>query len=483
MKRSLTALIIGTAIFSVLIGGFGPLKPETDSYIHSPVYSSGPVAEEQSAELTPAPEESSETPASGKISEDPAPDSSALKTIKGNLFDDWSAIGANYSGAYLPLSYLDLNISVRLNADGTAVMGNESEIYTGTWTEKDGRLILKEDGYDDIFECKYDQKADHLLITYKTEDGETEFVMARKGSDEVKEAQEALAEARKAAAAENSGEAGSGPVTLPTPDDGIVYETESAVLFDKEKIKAVLDPKIVLSESEGAYFTIQVDNENDYSIALAMLDDHFYINDCKLPCIPEELSNEIAANTSGATVLFHVPSEYIRLYGIEGIAKLEFIMYAQNTDDFSGTPTDSDLVTVTTGEEAVQSDFSEQLEPSYDISGITIAYGGDNTIDEDDEEFLYPLFIYLENNTDHPVSVIPDSSFVNETEFPLIMFEHLLPGKKTMARVFLEKSEAEAEEISSVETLVVSFDILNENDYTDFSTDLLTLKEDPDEAE
>ena len=63
------------------------------------------------------------------------------------------------------------------------------------------------------------------------------------------------------------------------------------------------------------------------------------------------------------------------------------------------------------------------------------------------------------------------------------MFEHLLPGKKTMARVFLEKSEAEAEDISSVETLVVSFDILNENDYTDFSTDLLTLKEDPDEAE
>jgi hypothetical protein len=52
-----------------------------------------------------------------------------------------------------------------------------------------------------------------------------------------------------------------------------------------------------------------------------------------------------------------------------------------------------------------------------------------------------------------------------------------------MARVFLEKTEAEKEDISTVETLVASFDILNENDYTDFSTDLLPLKEEPDEAE
>ena len=457
MKKSLTALTIGTAVFSVLIGGFVSLRLRTDRSVPSFVYSSASQTEKKSSV-------------------------SPLKTIKGDLFDDWSAIGANYSGAYLPLSYLDLNISVRLNKDGTILMGNENEVYTGTWTEEKGTLILKEDGYDDTFKCRYDEKADHLLITYKTEDGETEFVMARKGSDEVKEAQEALKEARKAAKEENAKEA-SGPVTLPAPDDAVIYETDSAVLFDTENIKASLDSKIVLSETEGAYFTIQADNGNDYSIALAMLDDHFYINDFKLPCVPVEQSNEIEANASKATVLFHVPSEYLRLYGIKEIAKLEFIMYAQNTDDFSGTPVDSDLVTVTCGEEAEQADLSKELQPSYDVGGIIIAYGGENAIDEDDEEFLYPFYIYLENNTDHPVSIIPDSSFVNETEIPLIMFEHLLPGKKTMARVFLEKTEAEKEDISTVETLVASFDILNENDYTDFSTDLLPLKEDPEEAE
>ena len=80
--------------------------------------------------------------------------------------------------------------------------------------------------------------------------------MARKGSDEVKEAQEALKEARKAAKEENAKEA-SGPVTLPAPDDAVIYETDSAVLcLTRENIKASLDSKIVLSETEGAYFTI-----------------------------------------------------------------------------------------------------------------------------------------------------------------------------------------------------------------------------------
>ena len=107
MKKSLTALTIGTAVFSVLIGGFVSLRPRTDRSVPSFVYSSASQTEKKSSV-------------------------SPLKTIKGDLFDDWSAIGANYSGAYLPLSYLDLNISVRLNKDGTILMGNENEVYTGT---------------------------------------------------------------------------------------------------------------------------------------------------------------------------------------------------------------------------------------------------------------------------------------------------------------------------------------------------------------
>ena len=53
----------------------------------------------------------------------------------------------------------------------------------------------------------------------------------------------------------------------------------------------------------------------------------FYIKDFKLPCVPVEQSNEIGSkHLPKATVLFHVPSEYLRLYGIKEIAKLEFIM-------------------------------------------------------------------------------------------------------------------------------------------------------------
>lgn len=230
--------------------------------------------------------------------------------------------------------------------------------------------------------------------------------------------------------------------TKPAIDEQVVYEKggvwvkATAIRYD-----TVSGPQIMLS----------VKNDGDKEILLQ--NDHTAVNGFM---IKPEIDVKIPPRKKLETPM-SLPYLGLAMADIRSLREVEFSLHILDSKTFAvidTTPTVSLALKNVSDKQPV---FDDQGQIAYDAKGVKVVLKGVKHDTLFDSESV--LLVYMENNTDKTISVGNAKLTVNGYDITTAMLTLLLPGKCAVDKIELFDKELEEYGISSLDSVKVSFEV------------------------
>lgn len=256
-----------------------------------------------------------------------------------------------------------------------------------------------------------------------------------------------------------------------------VNESETKVVEEQEETaEANALPEIgeqVLWESDGVKVTalgieedtfwgaavkVLIENSSDKDVRLGL--DALIVNDFM---ISDLTSFEVTAGNKSNESIILLSSE-LEAAGIENIGKIEMYMHTYDPETYD-TLNESGCIEITTSD-AENADTEASIEgvTLYDQNGIKIVgqYVDENSF------WGASALLYVENNTDKNFILHGDDVAINGFMITSSCYQPVYAGKKSVTNVTFFDSDLEANGITSIDEIEMSFRMTDDN-YTEIA--------------
>lgn len=168
-----------------------------------------------------------------------------------------------------------------------------------------------------------------------------------------------------------------------------------------------------------------------------------------------QMSCDVAAGKK-ANDEMSIYSSSLEASGIDTISEIEFSFHIIDGKSWD-TIADSDLITITTSAYgSYEQTYDDSGNILYDNNNIKIVSKGMAT----DDSFMGPEFLlYIENNSDQPITVQARDTSVNGFMVNPSISADVMPGKKIVDSISFMSSELEDNQITDIESIETSFHI------------------------
>lgn len=240
-------------------------------------------------------------------------------------------------------------------------------------------------------------------------------------------------------------------------------EIEQKIIFDADGLRVTV---LGLSDSSlGTELKLLVENDTDKDYTVQARD--VSINDMMLHPI---MSIDVAAGKN-ANDSMDIPEWELEKEKINSIENIEFRLHIIESENFENA-IESDLINL-----EFDNKKSEQSIPEGDMivdqNGVRIISTG--VVTESAGEVK--IEVYLENNSDLPVTVQVRDVSVNSFMIHPIFSCDLMPGKRVYDSIDFFQSDLDENEIDKIDTLELSFAISETDKYDSIlETDSITIK-------
>ena len=167
-----------------------------------------------------------------------------------------------------------------------------------------------------------------------------------------------------------------------------------------------------------------------------------------------------------------IMSSELSACGISDIADIELYFYIATSEDWK-TYLETEPIQIRTSiADTYQYTFDDSGEVVYDESGVKIVVKGLN-----ENAFLgQEILVYIENNTDKGITIQPRDVSVNGFMIDGYLSADVAAGKRAVNSITFLSSELEDNDITSFETVELSFVAYNSKNYNQlFETDKINL--------
>lgn len=244
-----------------------------------------------------------------------------------------------------------------------------------------------------------------------------------------------------------------------TIEEQVLVDEEGLTITAKSlDVKGFYGPeiKLLIENNTGKNLTVQARNTSVNGYMVETL-----------------LSCDVADGKKANDTLVFASSD-LKAAGIDVIADMEFSFHVfemESWDDYFN----SEMITLTTSAaEGFEYIFDDSGEAVFDDNGIKIVVKGLST----DDSFFGPgIVLYLENNTDDPITVQTRDVSVNGFMMEPFFSCDICAGKHVIDSITFMSSELEENDISKIEEVDLSFHIFDQESWdTIQDTDFITLQ-------
>ena len=244
-----------------------------------------------------------------------------------------------------------------------------------------------------------------------------------------------------------------------TIDEQVLMDEEGVTITAKSlDPKGFLGPelKILIENNSGKNLTVQTRNSSVNG----------YMIETMLSC---DVADGKKAND---TIVF--ASSDLKAAGIDIIADMEFSFHLFESDSWEEYY-DSSMITVeTSAAEGFEYTYDDSGETVFDEDGYRIVVKG---ISEEDSFFGPGVVVYLENNSDEPITVQVRDVSINGFMIEPIFSSDVSAGKHAVDAITFLSSELEDNDITKIEEVELSFHIFDQDSWdTIRDTDVITLQ-------
>lgn len=159
--------------------------------------------------------------------------------------------------------------------------------------------------------------------------------------------------------------------------------------------------------------------------------------------------------------------------GITNIADMDFSFHMFTTEDWD-TYLDTPQINLKTSiADTYEYVFDDSGNVAYDADGIKVVIKG---LTEDSSIFGPSIVVYLENNTDKAITIQTRDVSINGFMVDAMFSSDVMPGKKAIDTITFMESELEANEITKIEDVELSFHIFDSESWSDtIDTDVISI--------
>ena len=166
-------------------------------------------------------------------------------------------------------------------------------------------------------------------------------------------------------------------------------------------------------------------------------------------------------------------SSDLAMSGIETIADMEFTFHIFKTSDWEDYLDTQRIQLKTTAAEDYVYSFDDRGEVAYNGNDVKIVIKG---LTEDQSLFGPGIVVYIENNGDKDITVQTRDVSVNGFMMDAMFSSDVVVGKHAVDTITFMSSELEANEISEIKDVELSFHIFASSDWeTIVDTDVITM--------
>ncbi|NBI81654.1 hypothetical protein D3Z48_06070 [Clostridiaceae bacterium] len=249
------------------------------------------------------------------------------------------------------------------------------------------------------------------------------------------------------------------------PDEEKAASISEQVLLDESGLKITANG--LESGFMGAEVKLLIENNSDQNLTFQVrnVSANGYMVDTMF-------SPDVAAGKKANETITLLASD-LNLCGIETIADIELSFHIFTTEEWEDYLNSDTVQIKTSAADGFSYEYDDSGELLYEGNGIRIITKGLAS----DASFLGSgLLLYIENNSDQPITVQSRDLSVNGFMVDGMLSEDVMPGKKANTELTLPDYELEENGITAVSDLEFSFHIFNANSWDDITdTDKISL--------
>lgn len=249
------------------------------------------------------------------------------------------------------------------------------------------------------------------------------------------------------------------------PDEEKAASISEQVLLDESGLKITANG--LESGFMGAEVKLLIENNSDQNLTFQVrnVSANGYMVDTMF-------SPDVAAGKKANETITLLASD-LNLCGIETIADIELSFHIFTTEEWEDYLNSDTVQIKTSAADGFSYEYDDSGELLYEGNGIRIITKGLAS----DASFLGSgLLLYIENNSDQPITVQSRDLSVNGFMVDGMLSEDVMPGKKANTELTLPDYELEENGITAVSDLEFSFHIFNANSWDAITdTDKISL--------
>lgn len=236
------------------------------------------------------------------------------------------------------------------------------------------------------------------------------------------------------------------------------YYFPETVLADDENVTV----KITDIKTDGDWgYTLKAFFENKTDIKLTFFVDNTSVND--VMCDPFFAVEVSAGKKSNEEIAFDYDT--LEEKGISEITKIEFVLTAYDSEDWSADPVLEETYTIyPLGEDAaadyVREETANELQV-FDTDDCTMIITGV----EPDGFWGYSLQVYLHNKSDKNLMFAVEDAAVNNMECDPFWAEEVAAGKHAVTQIYWFEEDFEEQEIETVEKIWLELRVSDADDW------------------
>lgn len=235
---------------------------------------------------------------------------------------------------------------------------------------------------------------------------------------------------------------------------------DQQVLVDQDGVKVTLTG-MDLDGFWGPEFDLTVENSGSQNL-MVVAEDVSVNGVMTNPAFGSEVAAGKTANEK-----MNIFSSDLEKAGIETLQTVELSFRAFDSGSYEDV-FKTDLITISTS-------AAGTFEQTYNTDGTEL-YNANNVriiaqrLDSEDSFWGADIYLYIENNTDKKIMVTADNVSVNGVMVDPAFGDEIMPGKKAFTTMTFLESDLEANGITSIDSMELSFHIFDYDSLTDIDT-------------
>lgn len=255
----------------------------------------------------------------------------------------------------------------------------------------------------------------------------------------------------------------------PSASGELSVSIEEQVLLDQQGIKITAQS---LTHEEQSGLSIKVLIENSTSITKTVIVSSASVNGVMVD--PVFICDVGAGEEANSDILFRDAD--LSDAGIQSIIEID-LQFEIFGDENS---VKSNIISITTtAPESITQTIDNNGTVVLDRDGIKVVALGLEKEDQsagDNIYYCYNLNLYIENNSDYSVSVVPDEIYINNFMINSFMHCAVLPGKVAFDKICFSKDELEYSNITSIDNLEFRLVVSDADTYKKlFESEIISL--------